>query len=242
MVPPVCCTPATVSLNPPKSNVPPAIAKVLALLNRSAAPKAKVPALTVVSPVKVFRPDSVTVPLVVLFKPAEPAKAALTEPACMSKAVVLVKVPLAIMPPVSCTPSTVSLNPPKSKLPPLTTNALVSANRSAAPKARVPALTVVVPMKVLAPDSVSVPLPCLVKPPVPPMAPANVVLFASPAVSVLLPKVTVVPVTPDKEPMVSLAPRVKFAPVVSKITAPVLRIALPPDKASVPALTVVAPS
>ena len=91
------------------------------------------------------------------------------------------------------------------------------------------------------PDSVSVPAPTLVKPPVPPIAPANPVLFVSPAVSVLLPKVTVVPVTPANEPTVSLAISVKFAPDVPKTTAPVSAMALPPDKVSVPALTVVVP-
>ena len=134
------------------------------------------------------------------------------------------------------------LKPPRSKLPPLNTKLLVLANRSAAPKARVPALTKVLPVKVLAPESVSVPLPCLVNPPVPPTAPANVVVFASPVVSVLLPNVTLVPETPDKAPMVSSALSVKFAPVVSKITEPELAMALPPDRASVPALTVVAPA
>ena len=85
------------------------------------------------------------------------------------------------------------------------------------------------------------PAPVLVKPPVPPIAPAKVVSFASPAVSVLLPRLTLVPVTPANEPTVSLALSVKFAPDVSRFTAPVLARALPPDKASVPALTVVVP-
>ena len=93
----------------------------------------------------------------------------------------------------------------------------------------------------MVPDRVSVPAPTLVKPPVPPMAPANAVLFASPAVNVWLPRVTVVPDTPANEPTVSLALSVKVAPVVSKFTAPVLAMALPPTKASVPALTVVVP-
>ena len=93
----------------------------------------------------------------------------------------------------------------------------------------------------MVPDRVSAPEPALVKPPVPPMAPANSVLFASPAISVKLPKVTLVPVTPANEPTVSLALSVKLAPVVSKTTAPVLAIALPPDKANVPALSAVPP-
>ncbi len=93
----------------------------------------------------------------------------------------------------------------------------------------------------MVPDSVKVPAPTLVKPPVPPMAPANAALFASPAVSVWLSRVTLVPATPASEPRVSLALSVKFAPAVSKFTEPVSARALPPDKASVPALTVVVP-
>ena len=87
-----------------------------------------------------------TLPAPVLFRPALPASTALTVPACRSKAVLLVSVPLAIAPPVSCTPATVSLKPPRLKLPPLTTSVLVLASRSAAPKASVPATTVVVPV------------------------------------------------------------------------------------------------
>ena len=73
------------------------------------------------------------------------------------------------------------------------------------------------------------------------MAPPKVVLLESPAVSVRAPSVTLVPSTPAIEPTISLALSVKFAPEVPRITAPVLAMALPPDKASVPALTVVVP-
>ena len=93
----------------------------------------------------------------------------------------------------------------------------------------------------MVPDSVNVPAPTLVIPPEPPMAPAKVLEFASPAVKVLLPRVTLVPAAPANEPTVSLAFKVKFALDVSRFTAPVLAMALPPDKASVPALTVVVP-
>ena len=90
-------------------------------------------------------PLSVTVPAPVLFKPTAPAKAALAVPACRSKLEVLVKVPLAIVPPVCCTPATVLLKLPKSKVPPDTTKVLLALKRSAAPKAKVPAFTVVAP-------------------------------------------------------------------------------------------------
>ena len=91
-------------------------------------------------------PLSVTVPAPVLFKPTAPASAALAAPACMSKLDVLVKLPLAIVPPVCCTPATVLLKLPKSNVPPVTTKVLLALNRSAAPKAKVPAFTVVTPV------------------------------------------------------------------------------------------------
>ncbi len=49
-------------------------------------------------------------------------------------------------------------------------------------KLRMPADTVVRPVKVLVPDKVMVPLPCLVKAPVPEITPATVVLVLSPPV------------------------------------------------------------
>ena len=91
-------------------------------------------------------PLSVRVPAVVLFKPTLPPSAALAVPACMSKAVVLVNVPLLIVPPVCCTPAKVLLKPPRFKLPPLTISVPPLASWSAALRARVPALTVVVPV------------------------------------------------------------------------------------------------
>ena len=91
-------------------------------------------------------PLSVTVPAPVLFKPTAPASAALTVPSCMSKFAVLVKLPLAIVPPVCCTPATVLLKPPKSNVPPVTTKVLLALKRSAAPKAKMPAFTVVAPV------------------------------------------------------------------------------------------------
>ena len=48
-------------------------------------------------------PLSVTVPAPVFVSPAVPASVALALPAWMSNAVALVSVPLAIVPPVSCT-------------------------------------------------------------------------------------------------------------------------------------------
>ena len=91
-------------------------------------------------------PLSVALPAPVLSRPRTPASTALAVPACRSNAVLLVSVPLAIAPPVRCTPATVLLKPPRSKLPPLTTSVLALASRFAAPSASVPAATVVAPV------------------------------------------------------------------------------------------------
>jgi hypothetical protein len=75
--------------------------------------------------------------------------------------------------------------------------------RSAAPKARVPALIVVVPVYVFAPEIVNVPEPALVRPPLPDMTPLYVVAELSPpAVRVAEPRVMLP--APEMEPTVSL--------------------------------------
>jgi hypothetical protein len=66
---------------------------------------------------------------------------------------------------------------------------------------RAPALILVGPAYVLAPDSVSVPAPILVSPPLPDIVPENVVLVLSlPVVSMAEPSVTLP--APASEPMV----------------------------------------
>ena len=83
------------------------------------------------------------------------------------------------------------------------------------------------------------PVPAFVRLPVPLMIPEAVVLELSPpAVRVKDPSVTLP--APAIEPMVSLAPKFKTAPLAT-LTAPVSIIALPPLSVSVPALMVVAP-
>ena len=80
------------------------------------------PAETVVRPVKVLTPESVTVPLVVLLRamPA-PARIALTEPLCISKVPVLVSadvpVPVILPPLAMVTVPTVSVRlAPRSRI------------------------------------------------------------------------------------------------------------------------------
>src|SRR5260370_37971550 len=73
-----------------------------------------------------------------------------------------------------------------STLVPLTVTAAATSGRRgrpATPSASVPALIVVPPVKLLVPLRVSVPLPCLISPPVPEIALASVVSLPSPAVS-----------------------------------------------------------
>ena len=94
-------------------------------------------------------PLSVTTPAVVLSRPTAavvPASMALTVPACRSKLLALVSVPLLMLPDVICTPATVLLKPPRLKPPPLTTRRLPPARLSATPNVSVPAATVVVPV------------------------------------------------------------------------------------------------
>jgi hypothetical protein len=64
----------------------------------------------------------------------------------MSKVLVLLKMPLVMTPLLRRTPASVLLKPPMSKVPPLTTKLLPLANWSLVLRARVPALTVVVPV------------------------------------------------------------------------------------------------
>src|SRR6266508_3618091 len=88
------------------------------------------------------------------------------------------------------------------------------------PSCRLPAVIVVPPEYVLAPESVSAPLPILVRPPLPEIVPENVVLVLSvPVVSVAEPSVTEppgpttpAPRSPGRSPVVVL---VLSVPVVS---------------------------
>ena len=90
----------------------------------------------------------VTVPAVVLVRPTPPSKMAETEPFCISKAVVLVSMPPlpVILPPVNCTPATVSLLPAMLSVPPETFMLAVLSMTSLAPKTKVPACTSVRPV------------------------------------------------------------------------------------------------
>ena len=73
------------------------------------------------------------------------------------------------------------------------------------------------------------PEPTLVSAPLEPLiSPAYSVLDALPTVKVLAPKVTVVPLTPAREPIVSELLKVRLAPEVLKFTAPVSAIAADP--------------
>ena len=91
----------------------------------------------------------------------------------------------------------------------------------------------------LAPVSVRKPLPCLMKPPVPEITLASVVLLASPAVNVPLPSAMTPPV-PDSAPTVWLLPLRLNAPPLTA-SAPVAASEPPGASCSVPAVTVVPP-
>ena len=93
-------------------------------------------------------PESVTVPAVVLSSPTLPPKMAETLPACRPKFEALVKMPVVplMLPPVNCTPATVSLKVAISSVPPETLTLAVLAITSLAPYAKVPACTSVSPV------------------------------------------------------------------------------------------------
>ena len=104
----------------------------------------------------------------------------------------------------------------------------------------------------MAPESVSVPVPCLVRePPVPAtmppslMTPAMVVSAEPPAVRFFAPRTTLEPATPAMEPMVSLLAlmaemsNVPVEPVM--FTGEVSAREPSPERATVPLVIVVAP-
>ena len=121
-----------------------------------------------------------------------------------------------------------------------TATAAVSAMAEPPLRIRTPPVIWVWPVWVLAPDSVSVPLPCLTRPPAPLREPENVVFATSPVVSVLVAAKVTLP-APASEPMVSLSDTASVAPEAT-VTA-VVSASAPPLRFSVrvPADTVVAP-
>ena len=146
--------------------------------------------------------------------------------------------------PAPASEPTVSLKPFMSRMP-VTVSALASAITSAAPSCSVPAVTVVAPVYVFAPERVSVPAPSLVSASVlvPFCAtPENVVeVPLPPALSVIAPAAPLLltrPV-PASEPTVSLKPFMSKVPSTTRALASAMRFAAP--SLSVPALTVVAP-
>jgi hypothetical protein len=72
--------PVTVSVRVFALNIPPFTKMLEVLANTLLAPMVSVPALTVVVPVYVFAPESVTVPAVILFSPTAPPSILLTVP------------------------------------------------------------------------------------------------------------------------------------------------------------------
>jgi hypothetical protein len=161
----------------------------------------------------VFAFDSVTVPVVDFVNAPAPPSIALTVPLCTPyDAPVNTPVVPVIVPLESVTAPTVSLYAPTFNTPPDTvTGPLESA--LAMPYDSVPALTVVVPVYVFAPDRVIVPVPVLVRlldgdPSPLLMTPENVVeALLPPTVKVSAPPYTLSPIfavpAPARDPIVS---------------------------------------
>src|SRR5205085_9368353 len=183
-----------------------------------------------------------------------PAKIALTETDCIAKLAVLVKaeVPLPVMLSLFATvtvPTVSDWLEPKANIAvaPSTVTAPV-LNTLLAPYAKVPALTVVVPVCRFVPDKVKVPLPSLAKAPV-------VLVLAPPIVKFLAPVVILIELLVPA-PNVKLRFVEKVGPVYSKVPplntklaaalvdAPIL-LATPPSVSKtalkIPALILVIP-
>ena len=121
------------------------------------------------------------------------------------------------------------------------------AGRAPAAASSVPAETVVLPPKVFAPVSVRTPVPALVREPVAPLTtPAKVVLVLSPpATRPLAPSTTEEPAAPASEPTVMeagvIAETLNTAVPPETLTAEYSEISPAPERAKVPAVTVVEP-
>src|SRR5262245_11857197 len=165
--------------------VPPRIAPVFTVTPLDAAMlpvTESVPPLTVVAPAYVLVPDSVNVPVPVLVRLVvapwiAPLKVVelLSPPVVSVAAVTLVLVTL----PAPASEPIDELKPLRSsvaKAP--TVNALADENPVCDPARRVPALTLVAPAYVLLPERMSAPLPVLPNPPLPPIGPESVIVFA----------------------------------------------------------------
>ena len=132
------------------------------------------PPLIVVPPKYVLAPDSVSVPAPILVSPPMPDIVPENVVLVLSLPVVSVAEPSVTLPAPASEPM-VWLKPSRSSVAPLATvNALPAENAFAAPACSVPALTAVAPEYVLSPDSLSVPAPILVSPPLPEIVPARI--------------------------------------------------------------------
>ena len=97
----------------------------------------------------------------------------------------------------------------------------------------------------MVPDSVSVPVPACVSPPVPPIAPAKDWVEEPVILRVLLPRVTMVPLAPFNATIDGLtlaALILNVAPEAARFTPLLFTTDPVPDRASVPAEIMVAPA
>ena len=180
------------------------------------APNASVPAFTFVPPVKLFAPESVTVPAVSFVSATEPARIAEIVPLRTVKPAVLVsaEVPVPRIEPFSSvTAPTLSVRlAPMSRTPPSIVTAPVPI-ALLAPYASVPAETSVSPENVFVLVSRTVPAPVLMMPPAPETTPVK---FTSPPA----PSVTVMPVPNVTVPLKVFTPAVFSPPIVRRPVLP----------------------
>ena len=189
----------------------------------AALPSASVPVFTFVAPVNEFVPPSVSVPVPFFVMPPLPPAVPVNEVEVLSPPAMSVPAPRRRLPAPASEP-TVSVRSFMSSVAPAeTVTALAFGSVSVAPSRSVPALIVVAPVNVFAPEMSTVPVVFFVSPTLP----------ASAAVTVPLCKVkpdvlvSTEPAPPRSEPLVS-------------VTAPTLSVR-PVPMSSVPPLTVSAP-
>ena len=239
--PPLRVTDATVSVNRPKSSVPPATASELLLARRSLAPIRSTPSCTFVTPVNTLLPLNITNPDVPLINPLPPASTLFTVPDSNTIAPDS-KTPPASVPPINRRLPSLWLNesPVRRNSPPSTVTAPESFSSPDPASSNSPSRIVVPPVKLDAAVNVTVPEPSLSSPPVPEKSDAMVPALTSNVLLTRTPPRTSPPEFNWNRPVVCVvAPKLKSASPTA--TPPEASNALFTASSKVPPSTIVPP-
>ena len=220
IVPPVMETELAMEA-PVRSRVP-AVTVTVPEPRAVSAVAARVPAETVVPPLKSLEPERVSVPLADLASAPEPVSWVPTEP------VTRVTLAIATWPPTRAPELRViafarPAAPVRSSVPPLTATRLVAAPKAVAlPATKVPSLTWTLPTKVFAPERTCVAKPYLTTPRLPERTPEKVEVVATPVARMRDAFVTAALVTapaPAREATTAVRPLRSIAPSAPTVTA-----------------------